>query len=66
MTDLSDAAAAAANGELLASTMSKRERFAMAAMEGLLAHYGSSMCDYSRSAHEAVVWADALLEALQE
>lgn len=57
----------------LASSMTKREAFAMAAMQGLLAYPGSVLsgsyhtnASADDAAKAAVMYAEALIEALKE
>lgn len=53
-----------ANSNDLASTMTKREAFAMAAMQGILARSTSTTIFYDDVAQIAVKAADALIKAL--
>lgn len=47
------------------SGMSKREMFAMAAMQGLISSHPDQAHNHGQGATVAVQWADALLKALE-
>ncbi len=52
------------NGDQFAEKMTKREAFAVAAMQGLASGPHAIWFDASTPATAAVLWADALLAAL--
>ncbi|UZB05520.1 hypothetical protein OM948_08725 [Xanthomonas citri pv. fuscans] len=54
------------NGDQSAEKMTKREKIAMAAMQGFAGNAQRSVFDGDTQACSAVLWADALLAALEQ
>lgn len=55
-----------ANGDRLAEMMTKREAFAMAAMQGFAASAVSSTVPHKQLIEASVMWADALLAEMEK